>query len=136
MSFRTVGVFEKEGDNVIDALLAIPEWAVSQSFFTAVDEESLAMGAYFFDRIETLVSEDKSYIEVYMDFKSLPIFTEWWNFHGEVHEEIFSSTLEVVARAGITVRRYFDDLSVIPTVTALPFSEFVPRENTSLLIIP
>jgi hypothetical protein len=135
MSFRTVGVFEKEGDNVVDALLAIPEWAVSQSFFTAVDEDSAAMGAYFFDRIETLISEDKSYIEIYMDFKSEPIFTEWWHFHGEVHEEIFSSTLSVIAGSGITVRRYFDNPNLLLPTVVLPFSEFTPRENTSTLVI-
>ena len=119
MSFRTVTTFELPESDIHSILLATPGIDVVSSCFVLGENPYL-------ESFETKTSEDKSYMEVYINFHDEHSYNSWHDQWGSVHDNARSMVYNLLRHAGVSINRYWET-SDLAASGSKSISEFVSR---------
>ena len=118
--FITVTTFEKDNTNLVPVLWGILEFAeCSRLCFEG--------NSPYISSSEWKMTEEKSYIELYLKFHDEPTYLAWYDMFGSVHDAYATILKKKLNEQGVDIKRYFEGTTLIDPDNTLFISEFTSK---------
>lgn len=119
MPFRTVTTFELPESDIYSVLFSTPGMDVVSSCFVLGENPYL-------DSAEIKISNDRSYMEVHINFHDENNYNSWHDQWASVHDNVRIIAFNLLKNAGVSIERYWET-SDLAMPGSRPISEFVSK---------
>jgi len=108
MIFRTIATFEKLETNIVDILWNNPHYSQLSTCYLFEGNPYSVIGHK--------LSEDNSYIEIYVDYHTEQFYRMWYEEFKDQYVPLIKLSVDSLKEQGVEIHHYFDpiDLSGLP----------------------